>query len=131
MARTRSLNEFGAKSLSQYLAEQPGDAAVVTIKSVDEEEVTKSAGRKRKALVITTQEYPDNKWTVNAGSTAVLFARLGNDLDKWIGATVPLVRVTVNNPTSGDPEEKFHAAPVEEWDDLLTASKRPGKRGRK
>lgn len=140
MGRQRDLNDFGAKSLSQLLAETEADAAVVTIARVEEREVRKDGGhggqggRTRKALVILTKEYPANEWVVNVGNTAILFDKLGNDLDRWEGERVPMVRVQSTDLRDGSPQDKFHAAPADAWDEIFAQFDKPAKavkRGRK
>lgn len=148
MPRRRNPDDFRTSkpSLSAVLAEQKGDHIIVTIQEVKEQKFGDSAKgeRERNALVIVTTEYPENGWFPNSGkggSVERLFDRLGDDLDRWAGQRVPLVRVRdVYNPQTGDRNDVFHAARLEEWDDMLRAGKRatpaavaakaPAKKGR-
>lgn len=127
-------------SLSDVLAETDADAVVVTIKEVKDQTFAGDApGKDRLALVIVTDEYPENGWFPNAGrggSVDRLYDKLGDDQAAWIGERLPLVRVRdVYNPQTGNRSDKFHAAKVEadakgvvEWDDILAQA--DGKRTR-
>ena len=110
-------------SLSEVLANQKGvDAAVVTI-SETKDQLFKDQRGDRVALVILTEEYPNNPYfpsTGRGGGVDRLYAKLGDDQARWRGERIPLVRVRdVFNPTTGTKADKFHVAPEDEWDDIL------------
>lgn len=144
MAHRRSPDDYRTSqpSLGDVLAAQRGvNAAVVTIKEVTEQKFPprQEGGKERLALVIRTEEYPDNAYFPSAGKGGPidrLFDRLGDDTDRWAGEKIPLVRVRdVTNPSTGTKADKFHVPPTDEWDDILEQfapkAKGKGRGGRK
>lgn len=64
-----------------------------TIRSVKQ---VKLGGRDR--VIMEANEHGDHVTWPNTTSLRALVARLGTDESKWIGVTVPLVKVTTENP---------------------------------
>lgn len=135
MAR-RSADEYRTSkpSLGDVLAATKADTAVVTIKEVKDQKFTDPTRGERLALVIVTEEYPDNPFFPNSGrggSVDTLFDSLGDDQAAWVGERVPLVRVRdVYNPTTKTRADKFHVAPADEWDAIFKDFDRAQRAGR-
>lgn len=124
MSSGRDKYRTSLPSLSDVLAEQKGvDTAVVTIAAVKDQQFTDAQRGPRLALVIVTEEYPDNAYfpsTGKGGGVDRLYDKLGENQARWVGERIALVRVPdVFNPSTGTKSDKFHVAPVEEWDDIL------------
>lgn len=95
------------------------DAAIGTVTAA-EFNTSKFGGEK---LCLTFAEWPDRQLWVNKTGTRSIVAKLGRDMDKYIGKSIPLVcvRQTVGSNT----HHVVQVAPQDEWDAML---KRGGKR---
>lgn len=92
-----------------------GDATVVTIRRAD---APKVGGGTR--VVLEFDEYPDHAFWLNQTKLDYVMSKLGNDTDKWIGQRVPLEKIMVNNPQSGEDTECLYVAPPQEWDSMFS-----------
>lgn len=101
------------------------DVAVLTISAVRAGIVTADG---RKTAVVEFEEKPDYVYWLNKTNLANLVERFGDDTDDWVGERIPLVRVRVNNPSTGRLTTKYHVADPEDWDEILAEAKR--RRGR-
>lgn len=110
-------------SLSDVLAATDADAMVVTVAATKDQTFNDAKRGDRVALVIVTDEYPDNPYfpsTGKGGGVDRLYDQLGDDQAKWVGERIALIRVRdVFNPSTGTKSDKFHVAPVEEWADIF------------
>lgn len=93
-----------------------GDATVVTIAEVN----TPKVGGVQK-VVIVYEEYPHHSYWLNATMTDYMVAVLGDDTDEWKGERVPLEKIMVENPTTGEPVERLYVMPPREWPDAFDA----------
>lgn len=123
MSEGRERYRTNQPSLGEVLAEQEGDVAVITIKEVKDQTFTDANKKSRVAMVILSEEYPDNPYFPSAGRNGAidrLFDKLGDDQTAWVGEKIPLTRVHgVYNPSTQTTSDKFHVAALDEWDEIL------------
>lgn len=106
-----------------------GDATVLTVSRVEEISIpdAEREGGKRKALVIEFAEFPDNSYWPNSTGINILCDQFGEDEKRWVGESVPLVKVDAKNPRTNKTEPKMWVAGGDEWEAILTG----GGKGRK
>ena len=112
---------------------EDADSAVLT---VSEAETGIDIGD-RVAARLSFKEFPEvDHWLTFTG-IKTLIKYFGDDDDDWVGERVPLIRVRVNNPRTGEKVVKLHVADTEDWGAILAeANKKTRKakdtgRGRK
>jgi hypothetical protein len=93
-----------------------GDATVLRIAEVR----TPIIGGVQKP-VITFAEFPGYSFWANATMTDYLCARLGDDTDKWVDVRVPLHKIDVENPTTGEMVNRLYVMPPSQWDETIRA----------
>lgn len=100
-----------------------GQQIVGTVDSVERAEFDddRRASGKRDAVVVHFVEYPDNPYFTNKTILKTIIAVLGDETDHWKGKQIPMERVKVPNPQTGDLVEKFYPMDAEEWPDALRA----------
>lgn len=89
------------------------DPDLVTIFEADP---TVDFGDGKPAFVVAFEEYPEHKLRINKTQLKYCVPELGEDSDDWIGKTVAVGVVTVNNPQSRSPEEKVWILKPEKWE---------------
>lgn len=87
-----------------------GDATVLTVADVRLPIVNKV-----QKVVITFKEFPGHSFWLNATMTDYAVAKLGDDTDKWLGERVPMHKIDVENPSSGEMVNKLYIMPPSEW----------------
>lgn len=75
--------------------------------------------------VITFAEFPGHSFWANATMTDYLCARLGDDTDKWVDVRVPLHKIDVENPTTGEMVSRLYVMPPSQWDETIAAFDKP------
>lgn len=93
-----------------------GSATVLTIKEV----ATPRVGGVQK-VVMVFEEFPHHSYWLNATMTDYMIAVKGDDTDAWVGERVPLEKLNVDNPTTGEPVERLYVMPPREWPDAFAA----------
>lgn len=140
MARRVNLGDYG---ISEALKpEDLGGAthAVLTVKEVDPEVYVQEGDGDRKSLVIRFVEFPDLAFWPNKTGLRYMVAELGDDVDKWIGAKIPLQAVTTQNPRTHEPTDNLWVCKAGTWDQHIanaakkrtrkTAKRKTAKRSR-
>ena len=97
------------------------DSAVLTIDDA-QTGITTSDGRT--AAVLEFREFPGYAFWLTAGGVKALVKQLGDDDEEWVGAKIPIVRVRVNNPSTGRKVIKYHVADPDDWNDIAAEAKK-------
>lgn len=118
-----SMDDFGG-SRPALKAEtiKPANATVITVVDVEKLEIA-DADRddgKRVSLVLQSSEYPDRGFWLNKSGIKTLMEHIGPRPSDWIGETVPLVVVRVNNPRTGVAQPSLQVASPAEWDEVMS-----------
>lgn len=91
-------------------------AATVAVFTISAVESIIVKGRKApNVLVLTFEEDPKRAFYLNATMIDYLIDRLGNEERDWVGKRIPVERVTVENPQSGEDVTKLWVCPPESW----------------
>lgn len=88
-----------------------------------------SDGEKQKRIVLVSEEHGDKVFWLNVTGIKSIVARLGDDDEKWVGQTIPLVRARTNNPQSGKQVEVLWVAAMDDddsWDAVMKSAPRRG-----
>lgn len=105
------------------------DGAVLTIK---EARTGVPTGDGRKAALLTFKEVPlddeerEHVLWLNKTDLTILVDKLGDDDEEWVGQRVPVVKVRASNPQTGGYVMKYHIAPADDWDELMTKGRGRG-----
>lgn len=107
---------------------------IATAEQIEIEDKEQPAGVRR-PIVLSFKEFPGHEgkddapvWWVNKTMRKTLIARLGNDLDRWIGQRVPYTKGKSHNPRTGETVDTLFAMNPEEWDEALKAARQASKR---
>ena len=102
------------------------DVIPFTIRGVQQ---VKFGGKDR--VIMESDEHGDKVFWPNTTSLRALVAKLGADETKWKGVTVPLVKVTTENPQTHEPVIVLWVAgadDAESWDAVSATPKRAAKK---
>ena len=97
------------------------DAAVLTI---DDAQTGITTGDGRTAAVLEFREFPGYAFWLTKSGVKALVDQLGEDDESWLGAKIPIVRVRVNNPSTGKKVIKYHVADPDDWNDIAAKAKK-------
>ena len=78
----------------------------------------------RVAARLAFKEFPGVDHWLAFTSIKTLVKKLGDDDEGWVGKKVPLIRVRVNNPRTGEKVVKLHVADTEDWGPILAEAKK-------
>lgn len=105
----------------------PGDLkstpCLLTLVSAEQVEVPDENANTgfRRALTLTFAEFPDKVLWLNRGQIETLITRLGDDMDRWVDATIPVESHVAEY--RGQRFPKVRVVPDEGWDVLIKIQK--------
>ncbi len=117
------ITDYGQSRIKLMPDDLKASPCRLTIATVEEVEVPDQAASDglRKALTLTFTEFPEQTLWLNKSQIETLIHRLGNNTDRWIGATVPIESYVAEY--RGQRFPKVRVAPEEHWDALLAKTK--------
>jgi hypothetical protein len=116
MLNRKDFPEKGERLIPQDLGGK--DYGVGTIDAVEDKEV-RGIG---KSKYLTFEQFGEKQLFLNATMIDTLSGQLGEDLDEWIGVTVPLEVRTVTNISNGKDTRRVYICDAELWPKILKAA---------
>ena len=118
-----NLQDYGTSRLKLTPEDLDEGPCLLTVALAEDVEVPDPTTRLgvRRSLTLLFTELPDKVMWLNKGQVETLIHRLGDNTDRWLGATVPVESYVAE--FRGQRFPKVRVVPEEGWDVLLTPTK--------
>lgn len=119
--------EFGAARPKLVPEDLTSTPCLLTVESVERVEVPdeQAITGTRPALTVTFTEHPERPLWLNVSQIETLVQRLGDNDERWVGATVPVEAHVAEY--RGQRFPKVRVVPEDRWDAVLGAGRSGGR----